>query len=50
MIKKLLNEELHGLYASPYIVRMVKFKRMRLDGHKGKWGRKKCIQNLGEET
>jgi hypothetical protein len=27
--RKLHNEELHGLYSSPYIIRMIKLRRMR---------------------
>jgi hypothetical protein len=30
--RKLLNEELHNLYSSPYMNRMIKLRRMR-------WGR-----------
>jgi hypothetical protein len=31
--RKLHNEELHDLYSSPSIIRMVKARRMRLVGH-----------------
>jgi len=31
--KKLYNEELHGLYAAPNIVRVIKSKRTRWAGH-----------------
>jgi hypothetical protein len=31
--KKLHNEELHGLYSSPSIVRVIKARRMRWAGH-----------------
>jgi hypothetical protein len=31
--RKLHNEELHGLYSSPSIVRVIKAKRMRWAGH-----------------
>jgi hypothetical protein len=31
--RKLHNEELHNLYSSPSIVRMIKPRRMRLAGH-----------------
>jgi hypothetical protein len=31
--RKLHNEELHGLYSSPSIVRVIKARRMRLAGH-----------------
>ncbi|PNF14444.1 hypothetical protein B7P43_G01684 [Cryptotermes secundus] len=30
---ELLNEELHGLYSSPSIIKMIKSRRMRLAGH-----------------
>jgi hypothetical protein len=33
MSKKLHNEELHNLYSSPSIIRMIKSKRMRWAGH-----------------
>jgi hypothetical protein len=31
--KKLHNEELHNLYSSPSIIRMIKSRRMRCAGH-----------------
>jgi hypothetical protein len=31
--RKLHNEELHGLYSLPYIIRMIKLRRMRSVGH-----------------
>jgi hypothetical protein len=31
--RKLHNEELHNLYSSPNIIRMIKSKRMRWAGH-----------------
>jgi hypothetical protein len=31
--RKLHNEELHNLYFSPSIIRMIKSRRMRLAGH-----------------
>jgi len=31
--KRLHNKELHNLYASPYIIRVIKSRRMRLIGH-----------------
>jgi hypothetical protein len=31
--KKLHNEELHNLYSSPSIIRMIKSRRMRWAGH-----------------
>jgi hypothetical protein len=37
--KKLHNEELHNLYSSPSIIRMIKSRRMRWAGHVGPNGR-----------
>jgi hypothetical protein len=37
--RKLHNEELHSLYSSPSIIRMIKSRRMKLAGHVA-WGRK----------
>jgi hypothetical protein len=34
------NEELHNLYTSPSIIRMVKSRKMRLAGHVGLVGRR----------
>jgi hypothetical protein len=31
--RKLLNEELHNLYSSPNMIRMIKSRRMRLAGY-----------------
>jgi hypothetical protein len=39
--RKLHNEELCGLYSSPSIIRIIKFRRI-------KWGRA-CSTNVGEE-
>jgi hypothetical protein len=36
---KLHNEELHGLYCSPTIVRVIKSRRMLLVGHVSRMGR-----------
>jgi hypothetical protein len=39
--RKLHNEELHNLYSSPNIIRMMKSSRMRWAGHvEQKWGRR----------
>ena len=38
--RKLHNEELNGLYCSPNIVRMIKWRRMRLAGHVARMGEK----------
>jgi hypothetical protein len=36
--RKLHNEELHGLYSSPSIVRVIKARRMRWAGHLARMG------------
>jgi hypothetical protein len=38
--RKLHNEELHNLYSSPHIVRMMKLRRMRWTGHVARMGRR----------
>jgi hypothetical protein len=38
--RKLLNEELHNLYFSPSIIRMIKSRRMRWAGHVAQMGRR----------
>jgi hypothetical protein len=38
--RKLHNEELHNLYSSPSIIRMIKSRRMRLAGHVARMGRR----------
>jgi hypothetical protein len=42
--RKLHNEELHRLYSSPNIIRMVKTRKVRWAGHVAHMGR--CIQNF----
>jgi hypothetical protein len=39
--KKLHNEELHNLYSSPCIIRMIKTERMRWAGHVARMGDKR---------
>jgi hypothetical protein len=39
--RKLHNEELHNLYSSPSIIRMMKSRRMRLAGHETRMGEKR---------
>jgi hypothetical protein len=39
--RKMHNEELHNLYSSPSIIRMIKLKRMRLAGHVGRMRKKR---------
>jgi hypothetical protein len=38
--RKLLNEELHDLYSSPTMIRIMKSRRMRWAGHVAEWGRR----------
>jgi hypothetical protein len=38
--RKLLNKELHNLYSSPTIIRMIKSRRMRWAGHVARMGRR----------
>jgi hypothetical protein len=38
--RKLHNEELHNLYCSPSIIRMIKSRRMRWAGHVARMGRR----------
>jgi hypothetical protein len=38
--RKLHNEELHNLYSSPSIIRMIKSRRMRWIGHVARMGRR----------
>jgi hypothetical protein len=37
--RKLHNEELHNLYSSPTIIRMIKSRKMRWQGMPHEWGR-----------
>jgi hypothetical protein len=39
--RKLHNEELHNLYSSPDVIRMIKSKRMRCAGHVARMGAKR---------
>jgi hypothetical protein len=42
--RKLHNEELHNMYSSPYIIEIIKPRRMRLAGHvTRKGGEEECI-------
>jgi hypothetical protein len=38
--RKLHNEELHNLYSSPSIIRIIKSRRMRWAGHVARMGRR----------
>jgi hypothetical protein len=44
--RKLHNEELHGLFSSPSIVRVIKTKRMRWAGHVARMGEVKGAYNI----
>jgi hypothetical protein len=44
------NEELHGLYSLPSIVRVIKARRMRWAGHVVHGGGEGCIQHFGWEA
>jgi hypothetical protein len=44
--RKLHNEELHGLYSSPGIVRVIKARRMRLVGHVARMGEVRVVYNI----
>jgi hypothetical protein len=46
--RKLHNDELHSLYSSPNIVRVIKSRRMRWAGHVARMG-KRCLQGFGWE-
>jgi hypothetical protein len=39
--RKLHNEELHDLYSSPSIIRIIKSRRMRWEGHVARMGEKR---------
>jgi hypothetical protein len=43
---KLLNEELHNLYSSPDIIRMIKTRNMRWTGHKARMGEKRNAYSI----
>jgi hypothetical protein len=45
--RKLHNKELHDLYSSPSIIRIIKSKRMRWAGHVARMGRRgTCVYRL----
>jgi hypothetical protein len=41
--RKLHNEELHNLYSSPSVIRMIKSRRMRWAGHVARMGIEECL-------
>jgi hypothetical protein len=44
--RKLHNEELHNLYSSPSIIRIIKSRRMRRAGHVARMGEKRNVYSL----
>jgi hypothetical protein len=44
--RKLHNEELHNLYSSPSIIRIIKSRRMRWAGHVARMGKKRNVYRL----
>jgi hypothetical protein len=44
--RKLHNEELHGLYSSPSIVRVIKARKMRRAGHVARMGEVRGAYNI----
>jgi hypothetical protein len=44
--RKLRNEELHNLYSSPVIIRIIKARRMRWAGHVARMGEKRNVYKL----
>jgi hypothetical protein len=44
--RKLHNEELHNLYSSPSIIRIIKSRRMRWAGHVARIGEKRYVYRL----
>jgi hypothetical protein len=45
-VEKLYNEELHNLYSSPSIIRIIKSRRMRWAGHLARIGEKRNVYRL----
>jgi hypothetical protein len=43
---KLHNEELHNVYSSPSIIRIIKSTRMRWAGHMARMGEKRAVYRL----
>jgi hypothetical protein len=44
--RKLYNEELHNLYSSPSIIRIIKSRRMRWAGHVVRMGEKRIAYRI----
>jgi hypothetical protein len=45
-VEKLHNEELHYLYASPSIIKIIKPRRVRWAGHVARMGEKRSVYSL----
>jgi hypothetical protein len=48
--RKLHNGELHDLYSSPTIVRVIKSRRMIWAGHVARMWEGRCVQGFGGKT
>jgi hypothetical protein len=48
--RKLHNEDLHNLYSSPSIIRMIKSRRMRWAGHAARMGEKRNAYRYWREN
>jgi hypothetical protein len=48
--RKLHNDELHSIYSSPNIVRVIKSRRIRWEGHVARMGEGKGDQGFGWEA
>jgi hypothetical protein len=48
--RKLHNEEFHNLYSLPNIIRTIKSRKMRLEGHVARMGEEKCMSYIGGEA
>jgi hypothetical protein len=48
--RKLHNEELHNLYCSPIIIKIIKSRRMRWAGHVARMGRKRDAYRISAGT
>jgi hypothetical protein len=48
--RKLHNDELHNLYSSPNIVRVIKSRRVRWGDMWHAWGGERCLRGFGWEA
>jgi hypothetical protein len=44
--RKLHNEQLHNLYSSPHVIRMIKSRRMRWAGHAARIGERRSAYRI----